>query len=481
MSGEHSTSSSGAYIAEIEQEVLGALLFGGDFRKVVGFLKSEHFIPDIHKLIFDAIRTAFEQYGSTTVPVVARLLPQDVADGFMSKTGKSPAGYLASLSDFNVRGNAGLETMGRAVVSQWARLKTGDLALRLNEAAADPSSDPAKMIQNMASDLDNVAAEMRAGPRRKTQTSIAEASRNAVLEIEAAMQRGSGLTGVTWGLTDVNRMTGGIQRGEMVVMGARPSMGKTAAALSIGLRCAKSGVGTGFLSLEMGSSRLAMRAMTDLAFDWGVKVPYSDLITGKVERTDFDAMKLAAADLEKLPLRIEEQSGLSLSDIRVKLERMMEELERAGAPLGVLLVDYLQLIKPSNRYTGNRNNEITEISAGLRGFAREYDIGVVALSQLSRNIESRPLSERRPMMSDLRDSGAIEQDADTIIFLFREAYYLQKEKGKDAEAEADRIGRLADCETKLEFILSKQRNGPVGTVDLFIDVACSAVRNAVRF
>jgi replicative DNA helicase len=113
--------------------------------------------------------------------------------------------------------------------------------------------------------------------------------------------------------------------------------------------------------------------------------------------------------------------------------------------------------------------------------AREFNIGMVALSQLSRNIESRPVKERRPVMSDLRDSGAIEQDADTIIFLFREAYYLEKEKGKDAESEVERTCRLAEVQNKLEFIIGKQRNGPVKTIDLFVDIACSAVRNAARF
>lgn len=469
------------FVAEIEQEVLGALLFGGDFRKVAGQLRDEHFIADPHRIIFAAIATAYEQYGSTSLPVVAKLLPTDAATGFMDKTGKSAVSYMSSLSETVVYGNAGLERSSKAVIGQWARLKAGELAVRMGTAACDPSSDPAKLIQGMAGDLDIVASEMKSGPRRKTQASIGEASRSAIVEIEAAIQRGNGLTGTTFGLSDVNRMTGGIQRREMTILGARPSMGKTATALSIGLSCAKSKVGVGFISLEMGSTRLAMRAMTDLAFDWGVKVPYSDLITGKVDPQDFDSLKVAAADLEKLPLRIEEQSGLTLTDIRVKIERMMEALEKDGSPMGVLIVDYLQLVSPSNRYQGNRNNEITEISAGLRGFAREYDVGVVALSQLSRNVESRSLAERRPQLSDLRDSGSIEQDADTIIFLFREAYYLQKEKGKDAEAEAERIARLIDVQNKLEFIIAKQRNGPVGTVDLFIDVACSAVRNGARY
>jgi replicative DNA helicase len=231
----------------------------------------------------------------------------------------------------------------------------------------------------------------------------------------------------------------------------------------------------------MGSNRLAMRALTDIAYDRGVQIAYSNLITGRVEPREIEALRAASEDITKIPLWIEEQPGLSMSDVRVKTERMMEDAEARGKPLGVLFVDYLQLIRPSSRYSGNRNNEITEISGGLKDMAREFNIGMVALSQLSRNIESRPIHERRPVMSDLRDSGAIEQDADTIIFLFREAYYLEKEKAKDADDEVERTQRLIECRNKLEFIIGKQRNGPIKTIDLFVDIACSAVRNAARY
>ncbi|MER8511697.1 DNA helicase [Mesorhizobium sp. M1060] len=469
-----------AYVAEIEQGLLGALLFGGDFRIVAGFLKEDHFVSDIHQMIFRAARAAFDQYGSTNMPVVLRLLPADAKVAFAAKVDQSPSAYMAGLSDQNVAGNSGLERTGKAVIAQWARLKAAETGAQLREIAHDPATDPAKMIQGIAADLDLIAAELRSGPRRKTRVTLAEAAAGAFVEIEEAQQRGSGLTGITWGLTDVNRATGGIQRGEMTVIGARPSMGKTAAGLSVAIRTAKSGAGTGFISLEMGAKRLAMRALTDIAYDWGIQIAYSNLITGRVEPGEIETLKSACRDLDKLPLWIEEQPGLSMTDVRIKTERMMETAQAVGFPLGVLFVDYLQLIRPSARYQGNRNNEITEISGGLRELAREYDLGVVALSQLSRNIESRPMNDRRPMMSDLRDSGAIEQDADTIIFLFREAYYLEKEKGKDAEAEMDRVQRLVDVQNKLEFIIGKQRNGPVKTIDLFVNIACSAVRNAAR-
>ena len=307
---------------------------------------------------------------------------------------------------------------------------------------------------------------------------MSEAADTALDEAQEAMTRGNGITGITWGLADANSKTGGLQRREMVVLGARPGMGKTALGLGTAIKAARSGAGVGFISLEMGSNRLAMRALTDIAFDWNLRVPYNDLITGRVSEKDFDGICAAKQDLNLLPLWIEEQSGLTLTDLRVKIERMQDQAERAGHTIDLLIVDYMQLIAASSRYSGNRNNEVSEISAGLRQIARENDMAMLALSQLSRGIESR--EDKRPMLSDLRDSGSIEQDADTVVFLYREAYYLGREKGKDADAEMERLDRLEQVENKLEFIIAKQRNGPTGTIDLFIDVAASAVRNAAR-
>src|SRR5690606_4339854 len=178
-------------------------------------------------------------------------------------------------------------------------------------------------------------------------------------------------------------------------------------------------------------------------------------------------------------LLIEEQSGLSITDIRIKLETMMQKMEQAGNPLEMLMIDHLGLIRASNRYSGNRTNEIAEMTAGLKSMAREYGIAVVLLSQLNRGLESQ--ADKRPQLSSLRDSGAIEQDADTIIFLYREAYYLLREKTDDPSKQADIAAKLLDCENKLEFAIAKQRNGPVTSIDLFVDVACSAVRNMERY
>lgn len=465
------------YVQEIEQEVLGCLLVGGDFRKVMSFLRDEHFIADVHRVLFAAIKTAFEQYGSTTIPVVAKLISEDTSRGIMDRTGKGANAYMASLTSFNVTGNAGLERAAKAVIAQWARLKTGEVAGTLIAAANDPGADPAKLLQSATAEFDTIAAEMRAGPRRKTRVSLSEAAGNAFTAAQEARQRGNGLTGISWGLADVNGLTGGIQRRDLTLIGARPSAGKTTVALSTAIKSAKAGAGVGIISLEMDADKLAARAISDIAFDWNVKVPYADIIRGKVDEAALDNLHSATRDLDSLPILIEEQSGLSMTDIRVKAEAMMADMENRGRSLDMLMIDHLGLIRASARYSGNRVQEISEMTAGLKGLAREYGIAVVLLSQLNRAVESR--DNKRPQLSDLRDSGSIEQDADTIIFLYREAYYLEREKAS-GDKETDRLSRLVETQNKMEFIIAKQRNGPLKTIDLFADMSCSAVRNGAR-
>lgn len=465
-----------AYVPEIEQEVLGTLLLiGGDFRKVMSFLREDHFITDVHRILFRAIRAAHEQYSQTSMSLVARMLPPDASSLFIQQADMMPMEYMSSLGHAIVNGTAGLERSGKAVIAQWARLKVGDTGRMMLETAYNATSDAKALIQGVADQLDTISAELRAGPRQRTLHTMASATDEAIADVRDAMERGHGLTGHTWGLTDINAATGGIHPREMVVIGARPSMGKTAVALSVALKTAASGVGVGLISLEMGAKKLAVRKLSDVAYQWEVKVPYTDLIKGTVSPEMLDMVLAANRDATELPLWIEEQAGLTVSDIRVKVERMAEQAAARGKSLGLLLVDYLQLVKPSGRYAGNRVQEVSEISWGLRELGREYGFAVVALSQLSRQVDSR--DDKRPQLSDLRDSGSIEQDADMVAFLFREAYYLEREKGKDREKEDERLRRLIDVQNVLEFIIAKQRNGPTKTIKLFCDIACSAVRD----
>lgn len=466
-----------AFVTEIEQEVLGALLSGADFRRVLGVLEDRHFVEPLHREIFKVMSIAFARYNSTTLPVVARLITDDTQMVFKLRSTTANT-YLARLASETVYGAGQLETNARRIVEQWARLSVSEEAARLHAAANDPASSPVDLVTNAGQAFDDILAHVRRGPKRKSRLLLSEAAENAYGAASEARQRGSGLTGVTWGLSDVNRLTGGLQKRDLTLIAARPSMGKTTVGLGVALRAAKSGVGTGFISLEMDNDKLGARAVADLAYDWNVKVAYADLIRGHASDEVLDSVRAANRDIGKLPLWMEDQPGLSMTDIRVKTEAMMSAADKAGTPLAVLFVDHLGLVRPSSRYQGNRTNEVGEISSGLKSLAREYGIAVVALSQLNRALESR--NDKRPQLSDLRDSGSIEQDADTIIFLYREAYYLEREKAASQDQDAVRMNRLIEVQHKLEFAIAKQRNGPVTSLDLFADMACSAVRNGAR-
>lgn len=467
-----------SFVIEVEQEVLGALLVGNDMRRVSSILKPEHFVEPFHRVLFDYMLQAFDRYGTVNPVVIYKLVPPDEAKVLGAKLGTPIPAYLANLAAGTVSGPSRIEVSARKVVEQWARLQLATEAGRLQAAANDAGSDPVALVTGAGLVFDDILSSVRAGPKRKTRVTLGYAAENAFAASAEAMQRGRGLTGITWGLTDVNRVTGGIQRRDLTLIAARPSMGKTTVGLSTAIRAAKSGIGVGFISLEMDAEKLAARAASDIAYDWNVQVPYADIIRGNIDKQGLEAVRVATQDIGKLPLWIEDQSGLSMTDIRVKTEALLETAQRAGKEIGALFLDHIGLIRPSSRYSGNRVNEVAEISAGLKTLAREFGIAVVALSQLSRALEGR--NDKRPQLSDLRDSGAIEQDADTIVFLFREAYYLEREKALSADAELERTDALIRTQNQLEFAIAKQRNGPVTTVNLFADMACSAIRNGER-
>lgn len=468
-----------AYSLEIEQEVLGALMLGDELaRKAIPILRDYHFIEPIHREIYRVITTSIERFNSANPVVVKKFLNEQTAGAFEQATGLKLSEYLARMVSNCIYGGGMAEKHARKIVEQWARHAFQQEADEIASLCNDPSTDIRALAKSVGQKLDDIMADVRAGANRRTRHTLASASSLALAAAEDAMQSGSGLTGVTWGLTEVNRLTGGIQRRDLTLVAARPSMGKSTVGMSVAVRAAKKGNGVAFISLEMDGEKLSARALSDIAYDWSVQVPYTDLINGRIQKDQLDSIKSASRDLDKIPLWIEDQSSLSVFDIRVKVEAIMQEAEAAGTPINVVVIDHLGLIKPSSRYSGNRVQEVGEMTAALKSMARELNIGIVLLSQLSRGVESR--DNKRPMLSDLRDSGSIEQDADTVIFLYREAYYLEREQGGSADKQAERTERLVDCRNTLEFIIAKQRNGPVRTVDLFVDMPFSAVRNMAR-
>lgn len=466
-----------SFVAEIEQNLLGAILGGGDHRPTLARLTPEHFIEPAHAEIFRLACAAQEQYGTTHMPTVIKLASREFEQGFADRSGTPLAPYLAGLVSSTPFGVKNIKGGVKAVISQWARLGIKAEAEAVAMAAADPSSNPAELARAVVARVDELASHLRAGSRTNTRQTFLEASQ-AALTASMEARRHTGLTGVTSGLIDLDRATGGLQRRDLILIGARPSMGKTTLGTSIARHAAEAGTGVGFFSLEMDNAKLAARMVADIAHTSHKRVPYQDIIAGRMSDEQEEAIAQAIEKRASLPILLDDASGLTIAEIRAKTETMLEDAEDLGAPLGMLIIDHLGKVKPSARYAGNRNNEIGEITDGLKSLAREYDLAVLLLSQLSRQVEAR--EDKRPVLSDLRDSGNIEQDADAVMFLHRQAYYLERAEPGDFDKRIEWQAELDACRNRGELAIAKQRNGPCITVDLHIDVACSAVRNAAR-
>jgi replicative DNA helicase len=250
------------------------------------------------------------------------------------------------------------------------------------------------------------------------------------------------VTGIRTGFYDLDRMTAGLQKGDLIVLAARPSMGKTAFALNIAEHVAvQEGLPVAVFSMEMGASQLALRVVGSLG-----RIDQQHLRTGRLRDDEWERLPEAASKLSEAPMFIDESPGLNPAELRARARRLARQY---GGTLGLIVIDYLQLMSgSSNSSDENRATVLGEISRGMKGLAKELQCPVLALSQLNRSVETRP--DKRPMMSDLRESGAIEQDADVIMFIYRDDYYNKDSKEPGVA----------------EIVLAKQRNGPVGTVKL---------------
>ena len=288
------------------------------------------------------------------------------------------------------------------------------------------------------------------------------------------MARDGAIGGITTGLRTLDNATDGLQREDLFLLAGRPGMGKSALMGSSALKTAAGGYNCLIFSLEMGSISLAQRAISDLLYDSGDPIPYWKIARGELDQFQAEKVVEASRDLRKLPLQIELLPSLTISQIASRARKHARALEREGKTLDVVYVDHLHITKPSDRYRGNRTAEITEISSGLKTLAKEMNVAVVALAQLSRAVEGR--DDKRPTMADLRDSGSLEQDADLAVFLYREEYYLQW-PSSDPGAEDRRIARLAEVRNKLELIIAKHRNGPTCNLKIFFDCANNAARD----
>ncbi len=452
---------------DAEQAILGAILFDNEiFYRVSVFLKPEHFFDPVHQLIFEAAGDLINS-GRLGSPVTIDTYLA-TKQGYLDAGGKR---YLETLAA-NVPSTSGATDYAKIVFDLSVCRGLMSIGSEMSERAkiATLEDSPSQQLQDAEQALYKLAETGKYGGGFKTfRAAITEAIELA----NAAVKRDGGLAGVSSGLRDFDRMLGGLHPSDLIILAGRPSMGKTSLATNIALNAAKAhktekqpdgamktveGAVVGFFSLEMSAEQLATRIIAEVA-----EVSSSAIRRGEVDQEQFDKIYHAARELEKLPLHIDDTGGLSIAQLAARARRLKRQ-----HGLGLLVVDYLQLLTGSGRRNDGRVQEITEISQGLKTLAKELDVPVIALSQLSRQVEAR--EDKRPQLSDLRESGSIEQDADVVLFVYREKYYLGRQEPREGTEEHMKwLARLDEVGDTAEVIIGKQRHGPIGKVDLHFE------------
>lgn len=414
---------------DAEQSVLGAMMLEREaIHKVGRFLKPEDFYLDGHRLIYEAILNLDEGGNPIDLITVTDELKQQ---GALERIGG--ATYVASLASM-VPTAANVEYYAH-IVEEKSLLRS---MIRISTQIAEMSYEGTENPEKILDEAERLIFDLEGRRTTGTFSSIKEILMAALKQIEMRYQNKGKITGVPTGFTDLDRLLCGLNPSDLVIIAARPAMGKSSFATSIAHNVAlKTHVPVALFSLEMSKEQLVQRMLTSEA-----KVDQQRARSGNLEEGDLARLSQAAGRLAKAPLYIDDSAMISIRQLRSKTRRLQAE-----KGLGLVIIDYLQLMQGSGR-SENRQQEIAEISRSLKGLARELNIPVVALAQLSRSVEQR--QDKRPQLSDLRESGSLEQDADVVMFIYRDEYY---------NPETEKKGRA-------EIIVAKQRNGPTGVVEM---------------
>src|SRR3954468_18774263 len=458
---------------EAEAALLGALMIDNRLAEDIQLkLQPDHFFEPLHARVYEQILKLIDR-NMIASPVTLR--PLFEADEEMKELG-GPS-YLAQLTGSGAAIIGARDFAGQIYELALLRALIG-VGREMVENALDTSEDvdPKGQIEQAESALYRVAEE---GGGEGSVKSFAEATRLAVQMAEKALNTGGGLSGITTGLETVNAKTGGLHHSDLIILAGRPGMGKSALATNFAYNTARryvqdmedgiapeksAGAAVALFSLEMSADQLATRILAEQS-----GISSENLRMGKISQQDFRNLARAAAELESLPLYIDDTPGLTIAALRTRARRLKRQ-----RGIGLVVVDYLQLLQGTGRNSNeNRVNEISEISRGLKTLAKELSVPVLALSQLSRAVEQR--EDKRPQLSDLRESGSIEQDADMVMFIYREEYYVASREpkrpmeGDDSKVfenyeqwqrDMERVYQLA------ELIVAKQRHGATGKVKL---------------
>jgi replicative DNA helicase len=454
---------------EAEMALLGAILANNTaLDRVSHFLKASHFSEGVHARIYEVLSEMISR-GHVANPVT--LLPYLQNDEVFEELGGAAA-YLGKLAAMAAP-IVDVVEYAREIYDLARRRALIEIGSDLVVEARSPDIDRSvnEIIEDTERALYEVAEDARFG---QGFASFTEAMKEAIDMAAAAYQRDGGLSGLSTGLRDLDEKLGGLQPSDLIILAARPAMGKTALATTIAyhvarnyrpetmadgsVRAADGGV-VAFFSLEMSAEQLATRI---ISAETGISS--SDIRRGRISEDQFGRLVDVAQEISSIPLYIDDTGGLTIAQVAARARRIKRQ-----HGLGLIVIDYLQLLSGSTRRAlEGRVQELTEITTGLKALAKELNVPILALSQLSRQVEQR--DDKRPQLADLRESGSIEQDADVVLFLFREEYYLSRREPKPGtpehaswQEEMDRVMGIA------EVIIAKQRHGPTGSVQLHFE------------
>ncbi len=437
---------------DVELTLLGSLFTNdGAFEQFAPVIKAEWFGDSLARYLYDACLRIHDAGHRLTPPTIMAALPTDLGG--------------ISRGEFYARAcSVGLKTeMISGLVStlkdRWARRSLVQMADNAKEAAMRFEADPYEVASECLSDLDNLL-EVRS---EKVGGSLYSATQALFEDIaNPDTQRGA-----TTGIRILDFKLNGYRRGQLYVIAGRPGMGKSAFMCSSLRRTAESGVGVAIFSLEMTRQEIAARMISDACNSMSAP-HFGSLLKGDVPEDKQEMAWTASEAINRAPMHIDDSARLTFAQIAAKARRLKSEMATAGVKLGVVCIDHMGLVTPSDRYAGNKVAEAGEVSGRARALAKELDCCVVLLCQLSREVEKR--DDKRPIMSDLRWSGEIEQDAHVIGFLYREAYYLAQDPDADPY-------KLADARWAMEFLIRKNRNGETSDVRLWCSIAHSSIRD----
>jgi len=463
---------------EAEQALLGAILVNNEaFYRVSDFLMGEHFYEPIHRDIYEVIGKIVRAGKAATPVTVKTFLPENlVADVTMSQ-------YLARLAaEATTIINAA--DYGQTVYDLAIRRKLIEIGEEMVSTAYD--SDVEETAPKQIEGAEKQLFELAEKGRYDGGFQGFNAATAAAIEMAAeAFKRDGTLSGTATGLAHLDRLMGGLQRSDLIILAARPAMGKTSLATNVAFHVARTWRGgttpdghrktedggiVGFFSLEMSAEQLATRILAEQS-----GISSSDIRRGNIHESQFSHLVETSNLMSQIPLYIDDTGGLAVSQLAARARRLKRQ-----KGLDLLVIDYLQLLSGSGRKASeNRVQELTEITTTLKALAKELDVPIIALSQLSRQVENR--DDKHPQLSDLRESGSIEQDADVVLFVYREEYYLKNKEPKEGTPEhLAWQGEMEKVHGRAEVIIGKQRHGPTGTVQLSFEANLTRFSNLAR-